>query len=265
MTILIPEADLVVEDTEQQAGKSGPTAGLLPQELANLQSSENLAVLLSHEILSCATKVEGAAYLLDELSDSSNQVSNQVLPILHSVTRKLRYLGSSVFYLNFATGPLPQSVYRAVNLAALIDEVIMAYQVQNPDRRVVKACQVNLPCAWGDAEALYIVLDNLISNAFKYSASDSPIFITAEQHRGSPEKDTGYLLVSVTNVGTYIPVSEQEKLFLQFYRGAHQKPGLGLGLPISRRLIEKHGGQLEVESSTTDGTTFWFTVPQAEI
>lgn len=263
MTILIPETELVAEETGQQASESDPAAGLPPQELTTLQSSENVAVLLSHEILSCATKVEGAAYLLGELP-GSDQASCQVLPILRSVARKLRYLGSSVFYLNFATAPLSQPVYQAVDLAALIDEVIVAYQVQSPDRRVVKACQVDLPCAWGDAGALYIVLDNLISNAFKYSAPDSPIFITAEQHKGSTENDTGYLLVSVTNVG-YIPAEEQEKLFLKFYRGIHQQPGLGLGLPISRRLIERHGGQLEVESSTTDGTTFWFTVPQAGI
>lgn len=186
-----------------------------------------------------------------------------VIPEADLVVKEMD-LGSSVFYLNFATAPLSQPVYRAVDLAALIDEAIVAYQHQSPDHRVVKACQVDLPCAWGDAEALHIVLDNLISNAFKYSASDSPIFITAEQHQGSTENDAGYLLVAVTNAG-YIPADEQEKLFLKFYRGVHQQPGLGLGLPISRRLIERLGGQLEVESSITDGTTFWFTVPQAGI
>lgn len=264
MTILIPEVDLVVKKTERQAGGSDPAAGLPPQELTDLQSSENVAVLLSHEMLSCAAKLEGVAYLLGESTGSRDQASGQVLPILHSVARKLRYMGSSVFYLNFATAPLSPPVYQTVDLAALIDEVIVAYQVQSPDRRVVKACQVDLPGAWGDAEALCIVLDNLISNAFKYSASDSPIFITAEQHQGSTENDTGHLLVSVTNAG-YIPADDQEKLFLKFYRGVHQQPGLGLGLPISRRLIERQGGQLEVESSITDGTTFWFTVPQAGI
>jgi signal transduction histidine kinase len=137
--------------------------------------------------------------------------------------------------------------------------------VQAPDR-LVKVYPANLPEVRGDADQLRIVLDNLINNALKYSPSQSPIILTAERCQGLTEKDNGHLLVSVTNFGSYILPEEQDKIFTKFYRGeAYQQPGQGLGLPLSRRLIELRGGQLEVESSIADGTTFWFTVPLANI
>jgi signal transduction histidine kinase len=152
-----------------------------------------------------------------------------------------------------------------MNMAALINSVVETFQAQAPDRYLVKVDQVEFSCVWGDPEQLQIVLDNLISNALKYSAPQSPITITAEIHRVPTDKDNGQMLISVTNFGSFIPPAEQEKLFIKFYRRGEgqQAKGYGLGLPLARWLVERHGGQLEVESSIEEGTTFWFTVPLA--
>ncbi|MCB0190426.1 MAG: HAMP domain-containing histidine kinase [Anaerolineae bacterium] len=147
-----------------------------------------------------------------------------------------------------------------------INDVVKSYQVQAPARqRVTIYDKTELRRVWGDAGQLDLVLDNLISNAFKYSAPQSPIIITAKIHQAPTDKDKGQMLVSITNFGSFIPPDEQEKLFVKFYRGSEdqQEKGYGLGLPLARWLVEMHGGQLEVESSIADGTTFWFTIPLA--
>jgi signal transduction histidine kinase len=150
-------------------------------------------------------------------------------------------------------------------MVTLIDNLVETFQVQAPDRCQVKVDQAELPCIWGDPEQLQIVLDNLISNALKYSAPQSPIIISVEICRVPTDKNNGQMLISVTNFGSFIPPAEQEKLFVKFYRRGEgqQAKGYGLGLPLARWLVERHGGQLEVESSVTEGTTFWFTIPLA--
>lgn len=265
MITLLREPNTMAERVKPQPGKIKPVYPL-PQGQVQSQANDDLAELLSHQILSSAAKVEVIAYILGELSVSSKQIPPEVLSTLHSVTRQLRYLGQSALYLGSTAKAAAQLSFKAVSVAGLMDEVAATFQVQAPDRGLVKIYPSNLPDVRGDADQLRVVLDNLINNALKYSPPHSPIILTAERCQELTEKDNGYLLVSVTNFGSYIPPDEQDRIFTKFYRGeANQQPGQGLGLPLSRRLIELHGGQLEVESSIADGTTFWFTVPLANI
>ena len=264
MITLLREANTMVERVKPQPGKIKPVYPL-PQGQVQSQANDNLAELLSHQILSSAAKVEVIAYILGELSVSSKQFPPEVLSTLHSVTRQLRYLGQSALYLGSTAKSTAHLSFKPVNIMGLMDEVVETFQVQAPDR-LVKAYPSKLPDVRGDANQLRVVLDNLINNALKYSPSQSPIILTAERCQGLTEKDNGHLLVSVTNYGSYIPAEEQDRIFTKFYRREeHQQSGQGLGLPLSRRLIELHGGQLEVESSIADGTTFWFTVPLANV
>jgi signal transduction histidine kinase len=99
------------------------------------------------------------------------------------------------------------------------------------------------------------VLDNLISNAFKYGAPGSDVVVTAARCGQDVE-------VSVINQGETLSAEEIQHLFARFYRtrSAGEERGLGLGLYIARGLVEAHGGRLWCESS--DGqTTFHFTLP----
>jgi signal transduction histidine kinase len=265
MITLIPEPNVLAERVKNQPGKIKP-GSLLPQGQVQSHTSDDLAELLSHQILSSAAKVETIAYILGELSVSSTEFPPEVLSTLHSVTRQLRYLGHNALYLGSTARSAAQLSFKPVSITGLMDEVVETFQVQAPDRDLVKVYPSNLLDVRGDADQLRVVLDNLINNALKYSPPQSPIILTAERCRGLTEKDNGHLLVSVSNFGSYIPPEEQDKIFTKFYRGeAYQQPGQGLGLPLSRRLIELHGGQLEVESSIADGTIFWFTVPLVNI
>jgi signal transduction histidine kinase len=104
------------------------------------------------------------------------------------------------------------------------------------------------------------VLGNLLSNAAKYSTLDSPIGLTIERRGAAVE-------VAVSNAGPGIAPDEVPRLFERFYRTrgaqAGERPGVGLGLYITKGLVEAHGGRIWVESAPGETTTFWFTLPIA--
>jgi CheY-like chemotaxis protein/two-component sensor histidine kinase len=103
------------------------------------------------------------------------------------------------------------------------------------------------------------VLYNLLSNAIKFTPEGGSIFVD-----GKLRKDANDLLVTVTDTGVGIPSEHIDKIWGEFYmvQGEHQKQkGTGLGLALVKKLIELHGGAVEVSSQENKGTTFSFTVP----
>jgi two-component system sensor histidine kinase KdpD len=123
--------------------------------------------------------------------------------------------------------------------------------------REVKVSVPKLPPVMADRDFITKVLTNLIENATKYSNAGSPIFISAER-RGEMES------ISVADRGMGIDLSEQGLIFERFYRASvpgQQTSGTGMGLAISRAIIEAHRGTLSVTSQLGEGSVFSFTLP----
>jgi two-component system sensor histidine kinase KdpD len=118
------------------------------------------------------------------------------------------------------------------------------------------AVEPNLPLLRFDYVQIAQVLVNLIENAVKYTPEGTPIAVAARQ---VPEA----IEVSVHDDGLGIPPEHQLRLFDTFYRAnaATAVPGSGIGLAISKGLVEAHGGRIWVESEPGNGTTFRFTLP----
>jgi signal transduction histidine kinase len=112
---------------------------------------------------------------------------------------------------------------------------------------------------WCDPDHMVRVLTNLIDNARKYSPPDGAIFITLAQ---SPST----VSVSVRDEGPGIPKERRAEVFERFRRLGEKpkKPGAGLGLYITRSLVEAHGGTIRVDEAPGGGADFNFTIPQAE-
>jgi signal transduction histidine kinase len=110
----------------------------------------------------------------------------------------------------------------------------------------------------GDAGRVAQILDNLLSNAVKYSAPGKPIEVSLVV-----ERDQARVLIADRGVG--VPAGEQGMLFTPFYRTTRTRdvPGTGLGLHISKRLAERHGGDLRLERSSSAGSVFALTLPIA--
>jgi len=116
-----------------------------------------------------------------------------------------------------------------------------------------------------DADRIGQVLMNYTSNALKYSDDQQPIEVSVEVH-----EEEQRVQVCVHDHGPGLPLAEQERIWERFYRvqgievQSGPSIGLGLGLHICKRIVERHAGQVGVESSPGQGSTFWFTLPLAE-
>lgn len=114
----------------------------------------------------------------------------------------------------------------------------------------------DLPAVSADPNRLDRILTNLLSNALKYSAPETDVLVGAEEA-------TGEVMVSVTDSGEGIAPDDVSRIFDRYVRtlGAQKAEGIGLGLYITRTLVEAHGGKLWVESELGKGSIFHFNLP----
>ena len=161
----------------------------------------------------------------------------------------------------------PLDLHQALEVVTLIGQQMasdkgLSWSAEIPDQ---------LPRVWGDRTRLRQVALNLISNAFRFTSQGEVRFeielVDGQGGVTAGETERGYLRVSVKDTGIGVPVEEQETIFDEFRQSertaARGYGGLGLGLAISRRLVEMHGGMISVESLGIEGegATFFFTVP----
>lgn len=122
----------------------------------------------------------------------------------------------------------------------------------------------DLPKVSGDQTRIQQILLNLLGNAVKYTNQG---YITLRMVRQAPQNGQGFVQVSVIDTGIGIKAEDFERIFEEFQQTqeafAMRKVGTGLGLPISKKFVELHGGRLWLESEYGRGSTFHFTLPVA--
>ncbi|NHN47555.1 PAS domain S-box protein [Halostella sp. JP-L12] len=146
-----------------------------------------------------------------------------------------------------------------VDLDALLEDVLEDLQIRIEEADAdVRAEQ--LPPVEGDASQLRQVLQNLLSNAITYSGDEPP------EIRVAAEREGDEVVVSVHDSGVGIDPEDQERVFEVFQRlhGREEHSGTGIGLALCERIVERHGGDIWVESEPGEGATFSFALPAAE-
>jgi len=138
-------------------------------------------------------------------------------------------------------------------IKGLLDEMAAAY----PDRLI----QVGEPCGltvFGDCEKISQVIHNLLTNANKYSPNGKPIITSCKQVGNMVQ-------VCITDQGIGITKEDQKKLFNRYFRikseATKSVAGFGLGLYLCSEIIQRHGGEIWVESEQGYGSTFCFAIP----
>jgi PAS domain S-box-containing protein len=153
--------------------------------------------------------------------------------------------------------------FELVDCATVMQHVLLNLKVAIEESGAV-VTHDSLPQVMGDSQQLVQLFQNLIGNAIKFHADQPPqVHIGIQQLGNQPRGEVAYWLFSVQDNGIGIEPRYFDRIFLIFQRlhNREEYPGTGIGLAICKKIVERHGGQIWVESELGKGSTFRFTIP----
>ncbi len=254
------------------------TFSLQPQPQAPDHVQNEFISMIGHELRTPLSAIKGYAVLLQAYSPTIHHNEHEgaelsparqqaYLNIIMQQTRHLEVLISDLLDISrIHAGRLPLHCC-SVDVPSLCQEAVQVIQrrveivQEHPEYYTFHCAYVpDLPLAWADPDRVQQVLTNLLDNAVKYSPQGGSIELHVSSSYAS-----GMLSISVRDYGIGIPSEQHSSLFKPFNRLKHTSipaiPGTGLGLYISRVLVEAMGGTINLSSHAGEGTTITFTLP----
>jgi signal transduction histidine kinase len=239
---------------------------------ANDAKSEFVS-LVAHELKNPMTSIKGYSELLAK--GAVGPITDMQGNFLNTIQSNVERMSTLVSDLNdnskIEAGRLRLD-YKAIELASAVEEVMRSTKRQLDDKKQTTKANISekLPKVWADPTRLAQILVNLVSNANKYTPEGGQVTVGAERAKNQwdPDGAAEVMHIWVQDTGIGINLEDQQKIFQKFFRSDDQKaresPGTGLGLNITRSLVEMMGGKIWFESEFRQGTTFHFTVPVAQ-
>src|SRR5712691_8396091 len=227
---------------------------------ANAAKDKFLSIV-SHELKTPLTSLKGMTQLLRRQikREDSDEVMSVGMEYMERALRRMEVLVNDLLDVSLVETNMFVLHRKRCDLVELCRQLIDEYTAGTGPALTFEVPGEPLEVEV-DAVRVSQVLINLLTNARKYSPKGAPITVTLQQ--------VGYeAIVSVRDMGIGIPAEMQANIFEQFYRvpgvevqtGSHT--GLGLGLYISRKIIERHGGHIDVQSEPENGSTFSVILP----
>jgi signal transduction histidine kinase len=210
-----------------------------------------------HELRTPLTVIRGQMQLARRRIGRDPERERQALDLaLAQVDRMGHLIGDLLDQASLSSNSLSLTVVPLDLVAAVADAV--AIHDYAPMPRITFAHPLTPMPVLGDPIRIAQILDNLIANALKYSADDAPVAVSVTRSGAAVE-------VRVVDRGLGVPEDETDLIFTPFYRTALTRHirGTGLGLYISRRLAERHGGSLRLASTSSAGSAFVLTLPSS--
>ena len=230
-----------------------------------LQRTDTLRAALlssiSHDLRTplASIKASASSLLQDDVQWSEEERRSFALAIEGEADRLNRLVANLLDMSRIEGGALkPEKEWYPVD--ELIHDVLGHMEAQLLDREVQTDIPGDLPPVQLDYLEIEQVLTNLIENAVRYTPAGSPIQVSAH-------KEGDQMVISVADRGPGIPTADLEHIFDKFYRvsgrTSKRPTGSGLGLTVSKGLIEAHGGRIWAENRAGGGAVFHFTLPLA--
>jgi signal transduction histidine kinase len=238
------------------------TRNELEDQNAQLRESErlksDLVNTVSHELRTPLSGVMGFTKLL-LTREFDPETRRHYLGIVDAQARRLSNLLDDFLDVRRIEEGRFERAQELVDMATLLREEAQLYRQQSPKHDVAVEIDHAPLAVIGNPDRLRQVIGNLISNAIKYSPQGGVVEVSAVQENGS-------VRVEVRDEGMGIPLSQQPQIFTKFFRGdapASGITGTGLGLAVSRDIVESHGGRIGFTSAEGEGTTFFVELPGA--
>jgi PAS domain S-box-containing protein len=253
----------LAEDLARRAALAVDNARLYREAQDALAARDEFLSVAAHELKTPITSLRGYAQLTLRAMDQTGTVDAQhlrrALTVVNTQTDKLTQLvGQLLDVSRIQSGKLAPD-YRDADLSKLAADVVANAERQSPDHDFVLVTPEAIETSV-DTLRIEQVLTNLLDNAIKYSPKGGKIEITLEVVAGPPE----VVHLCVRDHGVGIPPDFRERIFERFYQveaSSTHTPGMGLGLYISRQIVELHGGRIWVEAPDDGGTRFVIALP----
>jgi len=218
------------------------------------QVKNDLIAMLAHDFKGPLTTIVGLADVLAE-DERFDAESRQFLGMINSSAMRLASLATDTLALSRLEQNELSLRFESVDIVALVRDIVRVFSVT---RAIDMRCAADESIVRADPARLRQVFENLIGNAIKYSPRGDTVDVTLREKRGGVE-------VAIRDRGIGIPAADIPKLFGRFARGSNAREmgigGTGLGLYLSRTIVERHGGQITIESKEGNGSTFRLLVP----
>ncbi len=245
----------------EDKGELGELAQSFNAMATDLERTErlrrNMVADVAHELRTPLSNLKG---YLEAISDGVIEPDQKTIRSLHEEASTLSRLVDDLQELSLADAGEIKLEKQPVDIIALIKDTTAGMQAKADTRGIILSTDLpeNLPTVNIDAHRVKQVLSNLLENAVAHTDKGGRIAISAGQREKQIE-------VSVSDTGEGIPAKDLPLIFERFYRVDRSRTrktgGSGLGLTIAKRLVEAHGGTIDVQSEPGKGSTFTFTIP----
>src|SRR6185312_745263 len=230
------------------------------------EARQRLVAAVSHDL---RTPLASLRLLVDAVDDgvATGEIRARYLREMRTHVAALSALIDDLFELSrLEAGEISWSMHQ-IELGELVSETVAALRAQADERGVAVLAELpaGMPlAARANAEKVQRVLFNLILNAIRHTPADGSVVVRARSGLGRD----GVVEIEVVDDGEGVAADERERVFEPFYRGgddgaARSSDGAGLGLAISRAIVEAHGGRIWLEPAAPRGTRVRFTLPAA--
>ncbi len=234
--------------------------------LANLEGLERLnrlksefVSMVSHEMRTALTGIQGFSEVMQSQPVTTDEVK-EIAGDINSDAARLNRMITEMLDLDRLESGRTKLHLAPVDLNELVRQAVLRGAVLSSHHHVVSDLEPRLPPVIGDADRLFEVVMNLVSNAVKYSPGGQVVLSTC--------RTPGHVRVSVSDRGQGIAPEFADRLFSRYERyegNARGVIGTGLGLAICRQVVEMHHGRIWVDSVPGDGSTFHFEIPVAPV
>jgi two-component system NtrC family sensor kinase len=238
---------------------------LIMRDISHLKELDKMksdfVATITHDLRSPLTAIQGSLALLSELGELTSEQQEFAERAMRNAEHMDALITNLLDIGRIEAGLEMEMV--PIHLDAVIEEAVANLLGEARSNGLVLRAVLpdNLPLVSGNHTRLMQVMGNLLDNAIRYTPRGGNVTVLVED-------DGGQVTVSVTDTGVGIPAHAKGRVFDKFYRvegaATRESEGIGLGLATVRSIVERHGGQVRVESTEGQGSTFSFSLPSVE-
>jgi two-component system, OmpR family, phosphate regulon sensor histidine kinase PhoR len=248
-------------------GQGAPLSGLVVvyQDITDQKEVEQLKddflSIASHELKTPLTSIMGYTQLLSRrlAPEARRAGSDDAIEVIENQCRRMKRLVEDLLDVSRIERGTLGTAHSKVDLLCLTENVVRKFEATSPEHKfMLDKPKADVP-VWCDEDRLEQLLSNLVSNAVKYSPDGGKVEVRVTRNGETAE-------VAVRDWGIGIPADQQPRIFSRFYQAesvvrSRRFGGMGLGLFISKAIVDEMGGSIRVDSTVGKGSTFRFTLP----